>query len=1166
MHVHTEYSLLDGACKISELVKQAKNLGQEAVAITDHGAMYGVIDFYKAAKAEGIKPVIGCEVYVAPRKRTDRVAGIDRENRHLLLLCENNTGYQNLIKLDSLAWTEGFYGKPRVDMELLEKYHEGIIALSACLAGEIPRALMQGNYEAAKNTALEYRRIFGENNFFLELQDHGIAEQKRINPYIIKLSKELGIPLAATNDCHYINREDSRLHHILLCIQTGHTVKEKIPLGFPTDEFYLKSEEEMLSLFSEHPDAIENTAKIAERCNVEFEFGKLKLPRFEVPDNRDHTEYFRDECYKGLYRHYGDSPDRSLKDRLEYEIDTISKMGYVDYYLIVNDYVSYAKNSGIPVGAGRGSGAGSLAAYCIGITGIDPIKYNLLFERFLNPERVSMPDFDVDFCKDRRQEVIDYVIRKYGSDHVAQIAAFGTMAARGAVRDVGRALGLAYNICDKVAKLIPYDLGMTIPKAMKLSEELQQLYKNENGIKELIDTAAKLEGTPRHTTTHAAGVVITDKPVSDYVPLAKNDEAVVTQFTMTTLDELGLLKMDFLGLRNLTVINDAEKSIRNTVPDFSIAKIPDDDKAVFEMYSKGDTEGVFQFESAGMKNVLIQLKPESIEDIIAVISLYRPGPMDSIPRYIENRRNPEKISYKHPLLKPILEVTYGCIVYQEQVMQIFRSLAGYSLGRADIVRRAMSKKKKSVMEQEREVFINGLKDDSGNVIVEGCISRGVPRQTAEEIFSEMESFASYAFNKSHAACYAFISYQTAYLKCHYPCPYLAALLTSVLDNSGKVALYIDECNRNGIEVLPPNVNESYAEFTVHGNKISFGLMAVKNLGKGLIASIIRERQNGKFTSFYDFCNRMYGTELNKRTLESLIYCGALDGLNAKRRQMALSAEHFLDMINEQKSKRLDGQLDLFGMSDGKVQNEEPELPNEPEFSDYELLEMEKQVTGLYLTGHPMTEYEDVINKLHTDRITDILNDDRNIYYDGKRVDIIAIISSVKHKITKNDQRMAFVMAEDKYGSIEMIVFPSVLNEFGALISEGSAVRIKATVSSREDEERKLLCNSLQEAPKNLPNGIDIGNNENGTLKNETETAKKPHKKGLYLKVPSENSNEYYRAKQIIDIFDGTTPLYICFTDSKKLWNVPSSMFVDINSVMMNELKKRIGPENVALVK
>ena len=1157
LHVHTEYSLLDGACRINELVKTAKELGQSAVAITDHGVMYGAVDFYKAAKAEGIKPIIGCEVYVSPRKHTDRVAEFDRENRHLVLLCENNIGYQNLIKLDSLAWTEGFYGKPRVDEEMLEKYHEGIIALSACLAGEIPKALMRNDYETAKAKALNYKRIFGENNFFLELQDHGIREQKQINPYIIKLSQECNIPLVATNDCHYLKKEDSRLHHILLCIQTNHTIYDENSMEFPTNEFYLKSEQEMRSLFPEIPQAFDNTVEIAQRCNVEFEFGKTKLPHFDVPDNRDHTEYFRDECMKGLKKHYGENPDKALIDRLEYEIDTIDRMGYIDYYLIVNDYVSFAKSAGIPVGAGRGSGAGSLAAYCIGITGIDPIKYDLLFERFLNPERVSMPDFDVDFCKERRQEVIDYVIRKYGSDHVAQIVAFGTMAAKGAIRDVGRAMAIPYATCDKIAKLIPNDLGMTIDKALGVSDELKKIYDSDSQIHELIDTARKLEGTPRHATTHAAGVVITEKPVSDYVPLAKNDEAVVTQFTMTTLDELGLLKMDFLGLRNLTVLNDAEKMIKQKDSGFSINDIPDDDKEVFEMYAAGDTEGVFQFESAGMKNVLIQLKPETLEDIIAVISLYRPGPMESIPRYIENRHNPEKITYKHPLLKPILEVTYGCIVYQEQVMQIFRSLAGYSLGRADIVRRAMSKKKKHVMEQEKKIFIYGLTDENGNVQVDGCIRRGVPEKIAEEIYSEMESFASYAFNKSHAACYAYISYQTAYLKCHYPCEYLAALLTSVLDNSSKVAVYIDECARHNIKVLPPHVNKSNVGFTVHENEIRFGLMAIKNLGKGLIESVVSERRNGEFKSFFDFCKRLYGRDLNRRALESLIKCGALDELGANRRQMLLACDTFLEYLNSAKNQNIDGQLDLFGLGDsGETTSNEPSLPNVNEFPVSELLDMEKQTAGLYLSGHPMSEYDDVVRVLKSDRISDIVGDEYSSYADGAKVDVLAIISTVKLKTTKTNQRMAFVDIEDKYGSAELIVFPKTLSEYGGIIQEGNVVRISASVSRREDEEPKLICNTVSYAPKNVSEIKQEKNENHNRVKN----------KGLYIRVPNKESREYIRAKQITDIFDGTTSLYIYLTDTGTLQRAPDSMRVDPNDVMIRELKRRIGDKNVALVK
>lgn len=1167
LHVHTEYSLLDGACKIKNLVKAAKDLSQPAIAITDHGCMYGVIDFYKAAKKEGVKPIIGCEVYVSPRRHTDKVSELDRENRHMVLLCENNTGYQNLIKMVSLAWTEGFYGKPRVDEELLEKYHEGIIALSACLAGEIPKALMRGNYALAKEKALKYKEIFGENNFFLELQDHGIPEQKRINPDIIKLSTECSIPLVVTNDCHYIKQEDKDVHKILLCIQTNHTIEDENSFEFPTDEFYLKSEDEMRKLFPSLSEAYDNTVKIAERCNVEFEFGKTKLPRFDVPDGRDHIEYFRDECYKGLYRRYGESPEQGLIDRLEYELSIIIKMGYVDYYLIVNDYVSYAKKNGIPVGMGRGSGAGSIAAYCIGITGIDPIKYNLLFERFLNPERVSMPDFDVDFCKDRRQEVIDYVIRKYGSDHVAQIIAFGTMAARGAIRDVGRALAMPYAEVDSVAKLVPYDLKMTIEKALAISDELTKRYNEEPAVKRLIDMAMKLEGTPRHATTHAAGVVITDKPVSDYVPLSKNDDAIVTQFTMNTLDELGLLKMDFLGLRNLTVLDDTEKMIRRNEPLFSINNIPDDDKRVFEMFSKGDTEGVFQFESDGMKNVLTQLRPENIEDLIAVISLYRPGPMDSIPKYIENRHNPDKVSYKHKLLKPILDVTYGCIVYQEQVMQIFRSLAGYSLGRADIVRRAMSKKKADVMEHERKIFIDGLLNEDGSVEVEGCIRRGVPRNIAEEIFSEMESFASYAFNKSHAACYAMISYQTAYLKCHYPCEYNAALLSSVLDNSGKVAVYIDDCMKHNIKVLPPHVNESGIGFTVCGKNIRFGLMAIKNIGRGFITNIINERKNGEYTSFYDFCKRVYSKDMNKRAVESLIKCGALDKLGANRRQMLQSLDSLIDSLARDHRDNILGQLDLFGMSE---ESEEPvyQLKNVPEFDENERLKFEKEVIGIYLSGHPIAEYENASKALNADLINNILESPS----DGKRVKVIAMINEIRTKITKSGSTMAFVTLEDKFGSIEMLVFPKILMEYSPVIRAGRAVLAECTVSVKEDEETKLLCNRIYPAPKTdaeitqfkafQTSAVQNGEKQGSYTQKIPQT--KDDRSGLYLKFKNQECNEFIRAKQVLNIFDGSTPVYFYFEDSGKLLRVPRNMWVELNDVMIRELKRRIGDKNVAL--
>lgn len=1156
LHVHTVYSLLDGASKIDELVARAKELGQTSIAITDHGNMYGAVEFYKTAKKAGIKPIIGCEMYVSPRRRYDRETQFDRENRHLVLLCENETGYKNLMKLNSLAWTEGFYSKPRVDHELLEKYHEGLIALSACLAGEIPKALMNGNYEDAVKTAKWYKNTFGENNFFIEIQDHGIPEQKKILPELVRLSKELDIPLAATNDCHYITKEDSRIQNILICIQTNHTIKEKNPMAFPTMEFYLKSEDEMRTLFQAYPDAVDNTAKIAERCNLEIEFGHLKLPHFPLPDGeKDNLSYFRRLCEDGMHRLYGDEPEKSITDRLEYEIDVITRMGYVDYFLIVADYVNFARSHDIPVGAGRGSGAGSIAAYCIGITQIDPIKFDLLFERFLNPERVSMPDFDIDFCTERRQEVIEYVIRRYGADHVAQIISFGTMAARAAVRDVGRVLDIPYIVCDKTAKLVPRELNITLSRALEISPDLKKLYDSDNQVKNLIDTAMKLEGMPRNTTTHAAGVVITDIPVYEYVPLAKNEDTVVTQFTMTELDELGLVKMDFLGLRNLTVLDYAQRMIRRTEPEFDISKIPVDDKAVIDMYSRADTEGVFQFESKGMKGVLVRLHPESLEDIIAVISLYRPGPMDSIPRYIQNRHDPKKITYKHPLLKPILEVTYGCIVYQEQVMQIFRTLAGYSLGRADIVRRAMAKKKKKVMDEEKEIFIHGLTDENGNVVVDGCIRRGIDEKTALDIFSEMESFASYAFNRAHAAAYGFISYQTAYVKYHYPREYLCALMSSVLGDSGKIAVYMDDCARHGIKVLPPSVNESDGGFTIHGNDIRFGLKAIKNIGNGLIETIVRNRQTRPYAGFYDFCSRVYGRELNKRALENLIKSGALDGLGANRRQMIVSMDTFLEQIAGEKQSYIDGQMNFFTLDDGSSSTA-PVMPDLPEYSQSELLEMERDITGLYFSGHPLAKYDSIINKLDTDRINEIITDENESYSDGKKVDVICMIGKVRSKITKNNARMAFVEIEDKYGSVEMIVFPRQMDEYGAIITEGRAVRISGSINRREEEPVKIICDKILPVPDSQAGAVY-------EKKNNVSSRKTP--RGLYLRLSGRNSIEYERAMQIIDIFDGPEHLFIKFMDTGEIIRDPEAMRVDPNPVMIEELCRRIGRENVVFV-
>ena len=1158
LHVHTEYSLLDGACRIEKLLDRVQELGQDSIAITDHGVMYGAVDFYKAAKKRGIHPVIGCEVYVAKRTRFDRVHELDGENRHLVLLCENQQGYQNLIAMVSRAWTEGFYSKPRVDFELLEKYHEGLIALSACLAGEIPRALSMRDYEEARKAALRYEGIFGKGNFYLELQDHGLTEQKAINPQLIRLSRETGIPLVSTNDCHYIRKEDSQMHKILLCIQTNHTIEDPDTMEFGSEEFYVKSEEEMRGLFPEVPEAADNTAIIARRCQVEFEFGKTKLPRFETPNGQENTAYFREQCQQGMIRHYGENPPEAVQKRLAYELDMIEKMGYVNYYLIVHDFVRYAKSAGIPVGPGRGSGAGSLAAYCIGITGIDPIRYDLLFERFLNPERVSMPDFDIDFSDERRQEIIDYVIRKYGADHVAQIVTFGTMAARGVIRDVGRAMAIPYATTDIVAKMVPMELHMTLDKALEVSADLKNRYDTDPQIHELIDMARKIEGMPRHSSTHAAGVVITDRPVSEYVPLAKNDESVVTQFPMTTLEELGLLKMDFLGLRNLSVIDNTVKMAARKTPGLSIEEIPMDDPQVFRLFAEGNTEGVFQFESAGMRRVVMSLKPEYVEDLIAVISLYRPGPMQFISTYVENRHHPEKVTYRHPRLSKILDVTYGCIVYQEQVMQIFRELAGYSLGRADVVRRAMSKKKADVMEREKQIFIHGLQREDGSWEVEGCVNRGVDEKTAEEIFRQMESFASYAFNKSHAAAYATVAYQTAWLKCHYPREYLAALLTSVLDSSGKVAEYTAECSRLKIQVLPPHVNESRREFTVAGEHIRFGLLAVKNLGSGFLQSLVREREtNGPFVSYYDFCKRMYPFEMNRRALESLIKCGALDGLGHNRREMLASVNLVMDSLDDDRHRNLEGQMGFFDTPE--TAGQKVEIPPLDEFTPSEKLAMEKEVTGMYLSGHPVSEYSDLFRRKAVVSMGEIQKDaaehgDR--FRDGNRVRVLGAVQSVKQKLTKSSGTMAFVTLEDLFGSMELLVFPNVYSRSHTLLREGQIVLAEGRISLTEEKDTKLVCDRIDPPP--LP----------GQALSSGESSQQPKKHssrpGLYLKVPGKDSREYRKAMQYIAIFDGPTELYLYFQDTGKLVRAPAVYRVDANPVLVRELKRLLGSENVVM--
>ena len=1144
LHVHTEYSLLDGCCRIKELIDRAAELGQKSLAITDHGVMYGVIDFYKYALEKGVKPIIGCEVYVAPRTRFDKQKGIDSRYTHLVLLCQNNKGYQNLIKLVSAGFTEGFYSKPRVDKELLQKYHEGIIALSACLAGEIPRLLLDGEYEKAKETALWFSDVFGKDNYFLEIQDHGIAEQKRVNPQIIRIARETGIGLVATNDVHYIKHDDYKMHKVLLCVQTGSKITEENSLEFKTNEFYLKSAEDMAALFPNNSDAILNTSKIAERCNVEFEFGKIKLPRFDIGD-RDHFEYFKEKCLKGLHRIYGENPNKSVTDRLSYELEVINRMGYVDYYLIVADFVNYAKSHGIPVGPGRGSGAASLAAYCIGITGIDPLKYDLYFERFLNPERVSMPDFDIDFCYVNRQKVIDYVINKYGSDHVSQIVTFGTMAARGAIRDVGRAMDIPYAVCDKIAKLIPQSLNMTIDRAMEGSKELRDLYQSDEQIKELIDMALKLEGMPRHASTHAAGVVISDKPVAEYVPLAVNDEAVVTQYTMTALDELGLLKMDFLGLRNLTVIADTQKYIRRREPEFDIEKIPLDDKDTYKMMGRGQTDGVFQFESDGMKNVLRQFGPESIEDLTAILSLYRPGPMDSIPKYIHNRHHPEDITYDTPLLKPILDVTYGCIVYQEQVMQVFRSLAGYSLGRADIVRRAMAKKKHAVMEREREFFIHGERDENGNILCLGALANGVSEETANKIFNDMSSFSSYAFNKAHAAAYSFVAYRTAYLKCHYPSEYFACLMTSMMDSASKIALYTAECRKNGIKILPPSVNSSEAGFTPDGKNIRFGLMAVKNLGMGIIERLINEReQNGEYTSVYDFCVRNHSREFNRKSLEGLIKSGALDGLGENRRQMLYNIEGVMSAADNEKRFSAEGQLNLFDeMGDSVKYEPQPvdEMPREM------LLALEKEATGLYLSGHPMEEYSSFLKNSGTVKTTDII---ANKYRDGGRVSLAGIVSGFKIRQLKNSNLLGAGQIEDLDGSVPITVFANALNEFRGLLTSGKPVILSGRISEREDRDTEIVVERAEEIPE--------------TAKGAQVSQK--YKSGLYLKVKNTECGEFCEIKKILAKYHGKTSVIIYCTETKKKLEAPESLKIKLSDELLAALKDVLGEGNVKFIK
>ena len=1158
LHVHTEYSLLDGACRIDRMFEHLKSMGQTACAITDHGVMYGCVAFFDAAKAAGIKPIIGCEVYVATRTRFDKVNRIDG-NSHLILLCKNETGYKNLIKMVSAGFLEGFYSKPRIDKDLLEQYHEGLICLSACLAGEIPKAILAGDYERAKQTALYYRDLFGEGNYYLELQDHGLEEDQVVLPQLIRLSRETGIPMAATNDAHYITKEDAKMQSILLCIQTGKTIADADRMEFQTDEFYLKSTDEMYDLFSMVPEACENTNKIAEQCNFEFTFGETKLPYFRAPDGMDNQAYFEKLCWEGLERRYPGKVTDALRERLSHEINVVKTMGYTNYYLIVYDFINYAKSRDIPVGPGRGSGAGSLAAYCVGITDIDPIRYNLIFERFLNPERVSMPDFDVDFCYERRQEVIDYVNEKYGRDHVAQIVTFGTMAARAAVRDVGRVMGMPYQDVDKVAKLIPMEPKMTLQKALEVSPDLKAMYKENPQVHELIETSLKVEGMPRHASTHAAGVVITRESATEYVPLATNDGLPVTQFNMVEIERLGLLKMDFLGLRTLTVIHDTETAVRSRVPEFRISGISYDDPDTYAMLARGETEGIFQLESTGMTQVLVSMRPKNLEDIIALISLYRPGPMDSIPTYLRNRREPDKISYKTPQLAHILDVTNGCIVYQEQVMQIFRELAGFSFGQADNIRRAMSKKKHKVMEEEREHFVHGCAEPGKEC--PGCVKNGIPEQVANEIYDEMISFASYAFNKSHAACYAYVAFQTAYLKCHYPHEFMAALLTSVLDNTSKVIEYTTECQRLGIKVLQPDINISRGGFTADGGCIRFGLNAVKSVGRNLIEAVVKERKDRPYRGLYDFCRRLYGNELNRRALENLIKCGAFDALEPSRRGMLECVEGILKSVETDMRRNLEGQMDLFGMMSGETAEPAGNDYKVPKLSEYpsgELLKMEKEVSGLYLSGHPLDAYREQIAKISTCTVAQLQGEDAR-QFDEKNVTLLCTVVKNKVMTTKSNTLMAFTTIEDLTGSMELLVFPRVLAECRAALQENAVVVANGRVSVKEEEAARLIVEGVQPIETYDPSK-SFGSNRAERVQREKSGE---GASGYFLTVPSLHCAEMHRVENLLcNIFDGgTVKVYFRFADSGKK-ALARHMAVKDDPLLRAELVRILGAEHV----
>lgn len=1186
LHLHTEYSLLDGACRIPKLVERIKALGMTSCAITDHGVMYGCIDFYSAMKDAGIKPIIGCEVYVC-RDRLDKSAA-NREYSHLILLCENNTGYQNLMKLVSEGFLTGYYYRPRIDYNLIRQHSEGLICLSACLSGDLPKLLLQGRYDDAEAYVREMQDIFGEKSFYVEIMDHGIREEKIVMPRLISLAREMNVPLVATNDCHYLEEKDADAQEVLLCIQTGKTLDDANRMRMDTRQLYVKSEDEMRTLFAACPDAVDRTQEIADRCNVEFEFGVTRLPHYPVPEGETALSMLTRLTHEGLRERYPDAKeDDEPWQRLNYELNVISSMGYVDYFLIVWDFIRYAKSQGIMVGPGRGSGAGSIVAYSLGITMLDPLKYQLLFERFLNPERVTMPDIDVDFCYERRQEVIDYVARKYGADHVSQIITFGTLQAKGCIRDVGRVLGMSYQDTDAVAKAIPFDLGMTLEKALTLSPLLKTMYDEQPEVHRLIDTAMTLEGMPRHASTHAAGVLITGKPVMEYVPLQRNDEVITTQYPMGTIERLGLLKMDFLGLRTLTVIRDTLDMLREQGIDMKPEDIPRDDPAVYEMISAGDTDGVFQLEGGGMRTFLTNMKPTCFEDIIAAISLYRPGPMESIPRYIQGKQNPSSIHYETEKLRPILDVTYGCMVYQEQVMQIVRDLAGYSYGRSDLVRRAMAKKKHKVMAQEREYFIHGKLNDDGTIDVPGCVRNGVPEEVASHLYDEMTAFASYAFNKSHAAAYAVVCIETAWLKRYHPVPFMAAILNSVYGNPAKIAAYIQYCRSRSIAILPPDVNRSQWKFTVAKAPdgqlgILFGLGAVKTVGQGAVDAIIRERKHGAYRDIFDFCRRIDTSECNKRVVESLIKAGAFDGMGGNRPQLLAVFESAMDANSSLRKQTVDGQISLFDMAFGgaPLVQENHTLPNLPDYPLRQRLALEKEIAGVYITGHPLDDYRDVLGKLpfstaDLDGLEE--REDRGLSLDGQIVDMGGILTEVKGKATKKGAYMGFITLEDLTGQIECLVFPKVYERYQGMMAVDDLVVLHGRLSIREEEAPKLLVEKLipleawhpEESAPAAPMGQSTARpvpppkrhtSEAPKLTDAQAAAKAPRK--LYLRL---NRPQMDAASSALSLYPGSVPVYLHLPAEKMTLLAPKTGWCDASDGCLNRLNALLGAENVKLL-